>query len=159
MEQDACYILEPPPHSIFIVQSLSPAQLCHPIDCSTPGSSVLHCLPEFAQFKSIELMMLSNHPILCCPFPFAFNLSQHQGLSQRTVWRIWHWKMSPAGWKVSSMLVGKTRAQLLISPEKWSDRAKVETILSISLNKRRRYFLPRGKRGRLRKLLCLSNNH
>ena len=138
MEQDTCYILELPLHSVFIVvQSLNPAQLCHPIDCSTPGSSVLHCLPEFAQFRSIELMMLSNHPILCCPFPFAFNLSQHQGLSQRTVWRIWHWKMSPAGWKVSSMLVGKTRAQLLISPEKWSDRAKVETILSISLNKRR----------------------
>ena len=23
--------------------------LCNPMDCSTPGSSVLHCLPEFAQ--------------------------------------------------------------------------------------------------------------
>ena len=23
--------------------------LCDPMDCSTPGSSVLHCLPEFAQ--------------------------------------------------------------------------------------------------------------
>ena len=100
------------------------------------------------QFRSIELMMLSNHPILCRPFPFAFSLSQHQGLSQWTVGRIWHWEMSPAGWKVSSMLVGKTRGQLLITPEKWSNWAKAETILSISLNKRRRYFLPRGKRGR-----------
>ena len=23
--------------------------LCHPIDCSTPGFPVIHCLPEFAQ--------------------------------------------------------------------------------------------------------------
>ena len=23
--------------------------LCDPMDCSTPGPSVLHCLPEFAQ--------------------------------------------------------------------------------------------------------------
>ena len=28
---------------------------------------------------SIELVMLSNHLILCCPL-FAFKLSQHQGL-------------------------------------------------------------------------------
>ena len=32
---------------------------------------------------SIELVKLSNHLILCCPLsPFAFNLSQHQGLFQ-----------------------------------------------------------------------------
>ena len=31
------------------------------------------------KFMSIELVMLSNYLILCCPFfPFAFNLSQHQ---------------------------------------------------------------------------------
>ena len=36
-----------------------------PMDCSTPGSSVLHCLMEFAQIMSIESMMLSNHLILC----------------------------------------------------------------------------------------------
>ena len=40
--------------------------LCDPIGY-TPGSSVLHCLPEFAQFMSIELVMLSNHFILCHP--------------------------------------------------------------------------------------------
>ena len=28
--------------------------LCNPMDCSIPGSSVLHCLPEFAQFMSIS---------------------------------------------------------------------------------------------------------
>ena len=31
------------------VQSLSRVQLCNPIDCSSPGFPVLHCLPEFAQ--------------------------------------------------------------------------------------------------------------
>ena len=36
-----------------------------PMDCSTPGPSVLHCLMEFAQIMSIESMMLSNHLILC----------------------------------------------------------------------------------------------
>ena len=37
-------------------------------DHSTPGSSVLHCLPKFAQVhRSIKLVMLSNHLIFCCP--------------------------------------------------------------------------------------------
>ena len=35
------------------------------MDCSTPGSPVFHCLPEFAQTKSIVSMTPSNHPILC----------------------------------------------------------------------------------------------
>ena len=35
--------------------------------CSTPGSSVLHYLPGFARLTSIELMIPSNHLILCCP--------------------------------------------------------------------------------------------
>ena len=37
------------------------------MDCSTPGSSILHYLLEFAQLMSIELLMPSNHLILCCP--------------------------------------------------------------------------------------------
>ena len=41
--------------------------LCDPMDYSPPGSSVLHCLPEIAQIYSIELVMLSNHLILCRP--------------------------------------------------------------------------------------------
>ena len=50
-----------------IVQSLSHVQICEPKDCSIPGSPVLHNLPDFAQIHSIELVMLSNHLILCCP--------------------------------------------------------------------------------------------
>ena len=37
------------------------------MNCSTPGFPVLHHLPEFAQTLSIELVMSSNHLILCCP--------------------------------------------------------------------------------------------
>ena len=34
---------------IVVAQLLSLTQLCDPMDCSTPGSSVLHYLLEFAQ--------------------------------------------------------------------------------------------------------------
>ena len=37
------------------------------MDCSTPGSSVLHYLQTFLQFMSIELVVLFNHLILCHP--------------------------------------------------------------------------------------------
>ena len=40
-----------------------------------PGSSVLHCLEEFAQILSIESVMLSNHLILfhpLLPLPSVF---------------------------------------------------------------------------------------
>ena len=37
------------------------------MDCSTPGFPVLHHLPEFAQTHAIELVMPSNHFILCHP--------------------------------------------------------------------------------------------
>ena len=42
--------------------------LCDPTDCSTPGSSVLHYLPDLAQtLMSIESVMPSNRLILCHP--------------------------------------------------------------------------------------------
>ena len=40
---------------------------CNPMDCSTPGLPVHYELPEFAQTLSIELVMPSNHLILCRP--------------------------------------------------------------------------------------------
>ena len=42
--------------------------LCDTMDCSMPGSSVLHCRLEFAQTHVHESVMLSNHLILCHPF-------------------------------------------------------------------------------------------
>ena len=41
--------------------------LCDPKDCNTPGFPVLHWLQSLLKFMSIELMMPSNHFILCCP--------------------------------------------------------------------------------------------
>ena len=40
---------------------------CDPMDCSMPGSSLLHCLKSLLKFISIESVMLSNHLILCLP--------------------------------------------------------------------------------------------
>ena len=39
--------------------------LFDPMDCSTPGSSVLYHLQSLLRFRSIESVMLSNHLILC----------------------------------------------------------------------------------------------
>ena len=54
-----------------------------PVDCSMPGSSVLHYLPEFAQIHVhwVGDAIQPSHP-LPSSSPFAFNLSQHQGLLQ-----------------------------------------------------------------------------
>ena len=53
------------------------------MDCSMPGSSTLHYLPEFAQTHVhwIGDSVQSSHP-LSFPSPLAFNLSQHQGIFQ-----------------------------------------------------------------------------
>ena len=41
--------------------------LCYPLDCSTPGLPVHHQIPELIKLMSIELVMPSNHLILCHP--------------------------------------------------------------------------------------------
>ena len=41
--------------------------LCDRMDCSTPGFPVLNQLPELGKLMSTELMMPSNHLILCHP--------------------------------------------------------------------------------------------
>ena len=57
--------------------------LCNPMDCSVPGSPVLHRLLEFAQIHVhwVGDAIQSSHP-LSPPSPPALNLSQHQGLFQ-----------------------------------------------------------------------------
>ena len=70
------------------VQFSSVAQLCStlcsPMDCSTPGFPVHHQLLEFTQthVHRVSDAIQPSHPLLS-PSPLAFNLSQHQGLSQR----------------------------------------------------------------------------
>ena len=50
------------------VQSLSCVWLfCNPMDCSTPSFPVHHQLQSLLKLMSIELVMLSNHLILCHP--------------------------------------------------------------------------------------------
>ena len=53
------------------------------MDCSTPGSPVLHYLPESAQIHVhwVSDAIQPSHP-LSSPSHFAFNLSQNQGLFQ-----------------------------------------------------------------------------
>ena len=57
--------------------------LCASLVCTTPGSSVLHHLPELAQthVHGVGDAILPSHP-LSSPSPPAFNLLQHQGLFQ-----------------------------------------------------------------------------
>ena len=56
--------------------------LCDPMDCSTPGSSVLHFLPEFAQTHVhwVGDAIQPSHPLP--PPSSVLHLSQHQVLSQ-----------------------------------------------------------------------------
>ena len=44
--------------------------LCNPMDCSTPGFPVLHSSWSLLRLMSIELVVPSNHLILCCPLLF-----------------------------------------------------------------------------------------
>ena len=51
----------------FSSVSQSCSTICDPMDCSMQGLPVHHQLPELAKLMSIELMMPSNHFILCHP--------------------------------------------------------------------------------------------
>ena len=57
--------------------------LCDPMDCSTPGFTILHYLLEFAQTHVhwVGDAIKPSHPLLS-PSPPALNLSQHQGVFQ-----------------------------------------------------------------------------
>ena len=66
----------------YSVAKLCPI-LCNPMDCSTPDSSVLHYLPEFAQIYVhwVGDTMQPTHPLLP-PLFLPSNLSQHHDLFQ-----------------------------------------------------------------------------
>ena len=70
--------------------------LCNPMDCSMSGPSVLHYLPNLLRFMPFELVMQSNHLILCCPvlllpsiFPSIRVFSKESNLRIR-----WYWSFS-----------------------------------------------------------------
>ena len=52
-----------------VVQSLNCVWLCDPTNCSTQGFSLHHHLQSLLKLMSTELVMLSNHLILCRPLP------------------------------------------------------------------------------------------
>ena len=87
---------------VVVVPLPSCVKLCDPMDCSMPGSSVLCYLLEFVQFMSIELVMLSNHLILCHPrlllpsiFPNIRVFSSESALPIR--WpKYWSFSISPS---------------------------------------------------------------
>ena len=68
-------------NSVPLSYQLCPT-LCDPMDCSMPRFPILHHLPELAQTHAhwVSDCIQPSHP-LSSPSP-AFNLSQHQGLSQ-----------------------------------------------------------------------------
>ena len=61
---------------------------CDHMDCSISGFRALHQLLSLLKLMFIELMMPSNHLILCCPSPPALNpSSEYSGLlSLRMDW-------------------------------------------------------------------------
>ena len=63
--------------------------LCIPMDCSRPGFLVHHQFPELVQTHVhwIGDTIQPSNP-LSSPFPFAFKLSQHQGLFNESVLHI-----------------------------------------------------------------------
>ena len=69
----------PPRCCCSVVQSCP--TLCDPMDCSTPGFSVHHHLPELTQ---THVHLVGDAIQSSCPLssssPPTFNLSQHQGL-------------------------------------------------------------------------------
>ena len=71
------------PLSQFSSVAQSCLTLCNPMDYGTPGFPAHHQLPEPTQTHVHHLgdAIQPSHP-LSSPSPPAFNLSQHQGLSQ-----------------------------------------------------------------------------
>ena len=68
-----------PREVVVVVLLLHGVWLCDPMGCSVPGSSVLHCLPEFAQTHDhwVSDAIQPSHPPLPSSPP-ALNLSQNQ---------------------------------------------------------------------------------
>ena len=62
--------------------------LCNPMECSTPGFPVHHQLLELIQTHSIEVVMPSNHLILCHPLLLPSIIPSIRVFSQESVFHI-----------------------------------------------------------------------
>ena len=86
--------------------------LCDPMDCSTPGLPVFHCLLELAQthVHQVNDAIQPSHP-LSSPSPPAFNLSQLRVFSNESVLLI-RW---PKYWSFSFSISPSSEGSGLIS--------------------------------------------
>ena len=103
--------------------------LCNPMYYSTLVFSVLHHLPKFAQLKSIESVMPSNHLILCCPLLLLPSIVPSiRVFSSESVLLIrWPW---PKSWSFSFSISPSNEYSRLISLKMdWLDFFAVQGIL------------------------------
>ena len=73
---------------VVVIQLLSHVRLCTLMDCSTPRSSVLHCLLEFAQIH-VHWVSDANRLIICRPLlllPQSLPASEPFPTSQLFAW-------------------------------------------------------------------------
>ena len=100
--------------------------LCNPLDCSMPGLSVHHQLPEFTQTHAhwVGDAIQPSHT-LSSPSPPAFNLSLHQGLFKWIALRI-TW---PKYWSFSFSISLSNEYSGLIFRMDWLDLLVVQGTL------------------------------
>ena len=110
----------------------------NPMDYSIPGSSVLCYLPEFAQIHVLELVILSNHLILCCPilspsvFPSISVFSNELALHIR--WpKYWSFSVSPSN-RYSGLISIRIDWFDLLAAQEASPAPQLESISSLSLS-------------------------
>ena len=110
------------------VQSLSHVQLfVTPLDCSTPGLLVLHCLQSLLKVMSIELVMPSNHLILCRPLLPSVFPSIRVFCNESTLCIRW-----PKYWSFSFSISPSNEYSVLISFRMdWFDLLAVKRLSSL----------------------------
>ena len=110
------------------VQSLSHVRLfVTPLDCSTPGLLVLHCLQSLLKVMSIELVMPSNHLILCRPLLPSVFPSIRVFCNESTLCIRW-----PKYWSFSFSISPSNEYSVLISFRMdWFDLLAVKRLSSL----------------------------
>ena len=77
--------------SCIVVQLLSSVWLCDCMNCTMPGFPARHYRLGFAQIMSTELVMLSNHLILCCPLLLLMKVEYCKGVRIVELWLMSNW--------------------------------------------------------------------
>ena len=74
--------LVPPPTPLCCSAAESCPTVCNPMNCSAPGFLSFTVSWSLLKLMSIELVMLSNHLTLCCPFFPCYQSFTASGLFQ-----------------------------------------------------------------------------